>query len=92
MEALDEKMVKANNDAAVWIVKGFVPGRFAQGAIASADGGAPSYPASPALGLMHAAAGNNVSDFLTGKKSAVETLNAIEAEYNTKAKETGLLK
>ena len=92
MEGLDEKTVKANNNAAVWLVKGFVPGRLAAGAVASAEGGAPSYPASPALGIMQAATGANVADFLTGKKTAAETLAAVEAEYNTKAKETGLLK
>ena len=92
MEGLDERMVKANNDAAVWLVKGFVPGRLAQGAIASAEAGAPSYPASPALGLMQAALGNNIADYLTGKKSAAETLTATEAEYTLKAKEKGLLK
>ena len=92
MEGLDEQMVKANNDAAVWLVKGFVPGRLAQGAIASAEGGAPSYPASPANGLMHAALGTNVADYLTGKKTVEQTLVAAEAEYTTKAKEKGLLK
>jgi len=92
LEGIDEEMVKANNDAAVWLIKGFVPGRFAMGAVASSDGGAPSYPASTALGIMHTALGNHVADFLTGKKTAQETLADVETEYLTGAKEKGLVK
>jgi multiple sugar transport system substrate-binding protein len=92
LEGIDDEMVKASNDAAVWLVKGFTPGRLAQGAIASSDAGAPAYPASTEFGIMHTALGNNVADFLTAKKSAEETLAAIEAEYTTAAKEKGLIK
>ena len=91
MEGLKEDMVKANNDVAVWLVKGFVPGRLSEGAFASAKGGAPSYPASTALGIMHTALGNQIADFLTGKETAEETLANIEAEYTTAAKEKGLI-
>jgi multiple sugar transport system substrate-binding protein len=92
IEGTDEEMVKANNDAAVWLIKGFVPGRMAAGAAASSDGGAPSYPASTAMGIMHTALGNHVADFLTGKKTAPEVLADVEAEYLTGAKEKGLVK
>lgn len=92
MQGLSEDMVKANNDAAVWLVKGYQPGKLAAGAFASAEAGAPAYPASPAFGLLHTAFGNHVSDFLTGKRSAAQTLEDIEAEYETAAKEKGLIK
>jgi len=92
MEGLDEDMVKANNDAAVWLVKGYKPNELAAGAFASAKAGAPAYPATTALGLLHSAFGDHTGDFLTGKKTAQETLADIEAQYTTAAKEQGLIK
>ncbi|WP_299626301.1 ABC transporter substrate-binding protein [Pelagibius sp.] len=90
MEGLDSDMVQANSDIAVWLIKGYQPGRLAVGAIESLQGGAPSFPASTAMGLMHTALGNNVADFLTGAKTAEQALADVEAEYTTSAKETGL--
>lgn len=92
MEGLDEDMVKANNDAAVWLIDGFEPSQLAEGAIASAIGGATSYPASTEMGLMHTALGDNLSDFLTGDESAEQTLTDVEEAYLTAAKEKGLIK
>ncbi|MGL4636615.1 MAG: ABC transporter substrate-binding protein [Beijerinckiaceae bacterium] len=92
MEGIDEEMVKANNAAAVWLVKGYTPTRFAAGAIASAEGGAPNYPSTTQMGIMSAAIGERVADFMTGKTTAEQTLAAIEATYTTKAKEAGLIK
>jgi len=92
MEGIDEEMVKANNNAAVWLVKGYVPGPAAKGAIESAMGGAPAYPSTSAMGLISAALGENVADFMSGKKTAEQTLQAIEASYLTRAKEQGLVK
>lgn len=91
MEGLDTEMVSANNDAAIWLIEGYTPGRLAEGAIATANAGAVPYPASKAMGLMQTALGNGVADFLTGAKDAATTLTDIEAEYITAAKEAGLL-
>ena len=91
MEGLDTEMVSANNDAAIWLIEGFTPGRLAEGAIATANAGAVPYPASRAMGLMQTALGNGVADFLTGAKYVATTLTDIEAEYITAAKEAGLL-
>lgn len=92
MEGMDEEMVKANNDDAVWLIKGYVPGKLAAGAAASAEGGAPAYPASGPMGMMHTAAGNGLADYLTGKKDAETALKDIEVAYTTAAKEAGLVK
>lgn len=92
MEGMDTEMVKANNNAAVWLIPGFVPGRLAQGAIASAMAGAPNYPSTTSVGLISAVIGEQVADFLTGKKTAEKTLADIEATYLTRAKEGGLIK
>jgi len=91
MEGMDEEMVKANNDVAVWLIKGYSPTRIAAGAVATAEAGAPAYPASKAHGMMHSALGNGVAAFLNGDKDAKTTLADIESEYTKAAKEGGLL-
>ena len=91
MEGLDSEMVMANNDAAVWLVEGFAPGRLAAGAAATAASGARPYPSHIAMGMMHTALGNGISDFLIGAKDAETTLADIEAEYLTAAKDAGLV-
>jgi ABC-type glycerol-3-phosphate transport system substrate-binding protein len=92
MEGMDEEMVEANNDDAVWLVKGFKPGRLADGAIASLRAGAPAYPASTEMGLMHTALGNNLAGFLTGSETAEQALARVEAAYLTAAREAGVVK
>ena len=92
MHGIDSDTLKANNNAAVWLIKGFVPGRLAQGAIASANAGAPNYASTTTMGLISGVIGENAADFMTGKKTAEQTLAAMEAAYVSKAKEQGLLK
>ena len=85
-------MVAQHNDDAVWIIPGFKPGRLAEGAIKSLQAGAPTYPVSTQMGLIHTAIGNTIGDHLTGRASASEALAKAEAAYVTSAKEAGLLK
>jgi multiple sugar transport system substrate-binding protein len=92
MEGMDEEMVKANQAAAVWLVKGYQSNKLAEGAIASAAGGAPNYASTTAMGLVHAAVGEKIADFMRGAKDAKATLADIEASYMVKAKEQGLIK
>ena len=92
MKGIDDDMVKANNTAAVWLIKAYQPSRLSEGAAQSAAKGAPSYPATTYMGLMQSALGKVLPDFFAGRKSADETLAAIEAEYATSAKEKGILK
>ena len=91
MEGLDREMVEANNDIAVWLIDGFVQTPISRGASETAGNGAIPYPASSAMGLMHTALGNGLSDFLTGAKDAATTLADIENAYLTAADEQGLL-
>ena len=93
MEGLDEEMVKANNDAAIWLIKGFTPGPLSEGAIATATAtpAAPAYPSTSRMGLMHTALGNEIPAFLTGERDAAATLAAIEEAYTTAAKEAGVV-
>ena len=91
MEGLDREMVEANNDIAVWLIDGFELTPISKGAADTANNGAVPYPASSAMGLMHTALGNGLSDFLTGAKDAATTLADIENAYLTAAKEQGLI-
>ena len=91
MDGIDTDMVTANNDAAVWLIDGYVPGDLAAGAAATAANGASAYPASAAMGIMHTSLGNGIADFLNGNKDAATTLADIEAAYLTAAKEAGLV-
>ena len=91
MEGIDTEMVKANNDAAVWLIEGYEPTATAAGAFATASNGAKPYPASKQMSLMHTALGNGIAAFLTGEKSASAALADIEADYTTAAKEAGVM-
>ncbi|MEM7520829.1 MAG: extracellular solute-binding protein [Pseudomonadota bacterium] len=93
MEGLDEEMVQANNEAAIWLVKGYQPGPLAEGAIATATANPapPAYPSTTRMGLMHTSLGNELPAFLTGERDAQATLVAIEEAYVTSAKEAGIL-
>jgi hypothetical protein len=91
MAGIDPANLEANKDAAIWLSTAFEPSAIAVGAVASASGGAPGYPASSKMGIMHTVLGNVLSDYLTGAATAKATLEKIEADYTTSAKEKGLL-
>jgi len=93
LEGMDREMVEANNDEAIWLIDGYQPTRLAEGAIATAthDPAPLAYPSTPEMGLMHSAIGNVIADYLTGSRDAASTLEAIEADYTTAAKEAGLI-
>ena len=91
MKGISTEMVRANNDAAVWLIDGFVPGKAATGVSASASAGATPYPMFPYAGLLHNALGSELSEFLQGKESAQQALSDVEAAYTASAKEKGFL-
>lgn len=91
LESIDKEIVKANNDTAIWLIEGYKPGPLAQGAMATAENGAVSYPASPHMGLLHDELGTGLAAFFKGDKDAATTLADIEQAYLVAAKEAGLL-
>ena len=92
MEGMDSEAISGeNNDVAIWLIDGFVPGPLAEGAAQTAAAGAVPYPSRVEMGLMHTALGNGISDYLTGALSAADTLAAIEEAYTTAAMEQNLI-
>lgn len=91
LEGISYDNLSAHPDTAIWLSSRPIESRIAAGTLASAEAGAPSYPASNAIGLMHTALGNNIADFLRGTESAEKTLADTEAEYTTAARENGLI-
>lgn len=89
--ALTPEMVAAHNDDAVWLVEGFMPGPAAAGVAGTVAGGAGSYPMFPQMGLMHAALGEELVDFITGNEDAEQALADVEAAYIASATEQGFL-
>ena len=91
MNGISTEMVKANNNEAVWLIEGFVPGKAATGVSASASAGAIPYPMLPYAGLLHSALGSELAEFLQGNESAQQALADVEAAYTASAKEKGFL-
>lgn len=92
VSAMTPEMVAANNDAAVWLLAGFNPGRAAQGVAETVAGGAFSYPMDPQMGLLHSALGAELADFMNGAQTAEQALADVEAAYITAATEAGFLR
>ena len=70
-------MAAAHKNDAIWLIKGYQPGRLAEGAIESLQSGAPPYPVSARMGLIHTAIGNTIGAYFTGKMSADQALAAV---------------
>ncbi|MDA5558735.1 ABC transporter substrate-binding protein [Shimia sp. MMG029] len=91
LNGISQENVKANNDAAVWLVEGYQPSAASAGVLATATGGTKPYPMIPFMGLMHSALGAELSEFLQGSESAEQALADVEAAYVSAAKEKGFL-
>ena len=78
-------------DQAVWMIAGYEPAPVSAGVSAAINAGSTPYPMLPFMGLLHTAAGDNLSDFLQGKESAEQALADIEAAYTSAATEKGFL-
>ena len=91
MEGLDTEMALANPGAAIWLIKGYEPGKYADGAIATVANGARPYPASSQMGLMQSAIAGNIFDYLRGEKDAPTALADMESDYIVSAREAGFI-
>lgn len=91
MEGLKSDVVTNNNDEAIWLRSSYKPTRYSKGAFECAVKGAPSYPMRPQTSMVHSAIGSNVGDFMSGKESAMESLNDAAQAYIKAAKEKGYI-
>ncbi|MEM9049653.1 MAG: extracellular solute-binding protein [Pseudomonadota bacterium] len=91
VHGISPDMVAEHNDRAVWLIKGYEPGKAAEGITATAAAGAQPYPMLPYMGLLHQAFFNELPDFLQGNEAPEQTLADIEANYIAAAKEAGFL-
>ncbi len=90
LEGIASEVVEENSDVAIWLVKGYKPGQLADAVVAAAELNAPNYPSSLKMSVMHTVLGKNISNYLTGKKSAKATLADIEKDYRLAARESGI--
>ncbi|PRY93703.1 carbohydrate ABC transporter substrate-binding protein (CUT1 family) [Hasllibacter halocynthiae] len=88
---IEPAVLEGNEDAAVWLIEGFEPGKAAAGVAATAAAGARPYPMVPYMGLLHTALGNELSDFMQGNESAEQALADVGAAYEAAAREQGFL-
>lgn len=91
MEGLDIEMVTANQDAAIWLMKDYIPNSFTQSVIDSIELGIPEYPATVATEMLYKVLGTEIPKFLKGEKGATQTLIDAEAAYSAAARERGLI-
>lgn len=91
LEGIKYDVLSQHPDAAIWLSNPAIASDVATGAQASAAGGAPAYPSSALIGIMHTAAGELIPAYLNGETSAEETLAAMEESYLTAAQESGLI-
>ncbi|MEL6819816.1 MAG: extracellular solute-binding protein [Pseudomonadota bacterium] len=84
-------LTEETSTQAVWLIDGYEPTDTSAGVFATASAGAKPYPMLPFGGLLHTAAGAELSDFLQGDESAEQALADVEAAYTTAAREKGFL-
>lgn len=91
LEGIDRETADANRDDAVWLARGHEHGPLAAGVIQTVANGAPPYPSTPRMGLIHGAISQAVGSFLAGDLEAEAALAQIERDYRERAAEAGLL-
>ncbi|RFP85846.1 extracellular solute-binding protein [Rhodobacteraceae bacterium 63075] len=91
VNGISDDVIRANNDKAVWLSSAYEPTPASAGVAATAASGTSPYPMLPYMGLLHTAAGGELSEFLQGSESAEQALADIEAAYTTAAREQGFV-
>jgi ABC-type glycerol-3-phosphate transport system substrate-binding protein len=92
VHAISPSTATDNPDVAVWLIKGYTPGPNAVGVAAAVQAGAKPYPMEPYMGLIHTALGNEIVEFMQGKKVPEKALADAEAAYRAAAREAGFIK
>ena len=91
MHALGAETVEKNNDTTLWIRSNYKPTNYTAAITETVVAGAPPYPMNPQSSLAHSSLGENISDFITGKESAAQSLADAAKAYRAAAREQGLI-
>ena len=91
MHALGAETVAKNNDTTLWLRSNYQPTKYTAAITETVMAGAPPYPMNPQSSLAHSSLGENISDFITGKESAAQSLADAAKAYRAAAREQGLL-
>ena len=91
MHALGAETVANNNDTTLWIRSNYQPTKYTGAITETVMAGAPPYPMNPQSSLAHSSLGENISDFITGKESAAQSLADAAKAYRAAAREQGLI-
>ncbi|MFY8105515.1 MAG: ABC transporter substrate-binding protein [Elstera sp.] len=92
MEATKLETMKAAPDLANWLRPGISTSEYARGVQESVAAQAPGFPTEPYFSLALAALGQQVGDYLAGRKTAEQALSEATRAYTQSAKEKGFLK
>lgn len=91
MHGLRAETVEKNNDTTLWIRSNYKPTKYTAAITETVVAGAPPYPMNPQSSLAHSSLGENISDFITGKESAAQSLADAAKAYRAAAREQGLI-
>ncbi len=91
MHALRAETVEKNNDTTLWIRSNYQPTKYTAAITETVLAGAPPYPMNPQSSLAHSSLGENISDFITGKESAAQSLADAAKAYRAAARQQGLI-
>lgn len=91
MHAIAPELAAENPELAVWLIEGYAPTPAAEGVMASVRGGAPGYPTTPFMNLMHTAIDEGILPFMKGEITAEQALADAESAYETSAREAGFI-
>lgn len=91
MYGMSLSVANENPNAATWLIKGYEAPESARGVLDTISSGGRPYPMNPFMGLMHAALGSELTDFMQGRESAESALANVEAAYRTSARASGFL-
>jgi ABC-type glycerol-3-phosphate transport system substrate-binding protein len=80
-----------NPEVTAWLVEGYQPTPAAVGVFETIKAKAKPYPMTPYMGLLHAALGNELGEFMQGRETAEQALADVTQAYNVSARDSGFL-
>lgn len=91
MHGIAPELAEQHPMEATWLIEGYEPTPAAAGVFATMEANARPYPMLPYIGLLHMAAGENLSEYLQGTEDAEQALADIATAYEAAAREGGFI-